>query len=333
MLMQLKNKYKAKYNINFSIRLAFAVCLSIILSSVSISFSSGSADQSAKIDTFRPVLEALNHEGVDTNTAINLLINTKAQFNEKYVKFNVTGYLKKANYSSHYNDRSVKKSKSFLDDNVDLLQAAEDRFGVPKEVITSVLWVETRHGGYLGNHHIPTVFFSTAMSDQEENVEKNLTVLREFPGADTLNVDSLVIVIRARAAKKSKWALGELVALCTIYEANPDLVKNLKGSWAGAFGMSQFLPTSYLNWAVDGNDDGEIDLFDKEDAVHSVANYLKTNGWGDDEESQKKAVYHYNNSTAYVNAILTLADKITIKPESETLESELNSLDKMLEKN
>lgn len=330
MLMQLKDKYKAKYNINFSIRLAVAVCSLIILSSVSISFSSSNNKDAKRIKAFRPVIDSLVSQGVDSASIINLLTNTRADFNDKYVKVNVTGYLKKADYSSHYNKRSVKKSKTFLEDNLDILQAAEDKYDVPKEVITSVLWVETRHGGYLGNHHIPTVFFSTAMAAQEDNVKTNIKVLKEFPGADTLNIDSLENVIRARAEKKSKWAMGELASLCIIYVTNPEVVENLKGSWAGAFGISQFLPSSYLKWAVDGNDDGEIDLFDKEDAVHSVANYLKTNGWGEDEESQKKAVFHYNNSTAYVNAILTLADKITVKKPA-TLDSEMKLLDKLLE--
>jgi membrane-bound lytic murein transglycosylase B len=49
---------------------------------------------------------------------------------------------------------------------------------------------------------------------------------------------------------------------------------DINGSWAGAFGIPQFLPSSFLKFAVDGNGDGVIDLFDMEDAIYSVGNYL-----------------------------------------------------------
>ena len=73
--------------------------------------------------------------------------------------------------------------------------------------------------------------------------------------------------------------------------------------------MSQFLPSSYLSWAVDGDSNGAIDLNDIDDAMYSVANYLKCNGWGKTTSQQRAAVYHYNNSNAYVDAVLTLAQK------------------------
>ncbi|MFW5663030.1 MAG: lytic transglycosylase domain-containing protein, partial [Bacteroidota bacterium] len=87
-------------------------------------------------------------------------------------------------------------------------------------------------------------------------------------------------------------------------------IMNLEGSWAGAFGISQFLPSSYINWAVDGDDNGIIDLFTLEDAVFSVGNYLKVNGWDDEENSRRDAVFHYNNSSAYVNAVFSLASML-----------------------
>jgi membrane-bound lytic murein transglycosylase B len=82
----------------------------------------------------------------------------------------------------------------------------------------------------------------------------------------------------------------------------------LKGSWAGAFGLSQFLPSSFLRLALDGNGDGNIDLFSLPDAAHSVGNYLKGHGWTSSPEAQHKAVFGYNNSTKYVEAVLTLAE-------------------------
>ena len=88
---------------------------------------------------------------------------------------------------------------------------------------------------------------------------------------------------------------------------------DLKGSWAGAFGICQFLPSSYLNWAVDGNDDGNINLYEMDDAIFSVANYLINHGWSEQPEDQKKAVFTYNNSSDYVDAVIQLAAKLKIE--------------------
>ena len=277
-----------------------------------LSFNSSNDLQSieSKYEFFSPIIEKLYEEGVDSSFIKNFIEHSSVRFDEKYVKINVTGYLTKPDYSKHYNARSVKKSKKFLSEYISILEEAEKKFGVQKEVITSVLWVETRHGGYLGNNHIPTVFISTAMADQEEFIEMNTEIFKETFSEDSEKRQEYEDKVIARAKRKSNWALKELVALSKIYsERNVDIY-NIKGSWAGAFGMSQFLPSSFLNWAVDGDGDGEIDLFTHHDAIYSVANYLKTNGWGKTEKQQRAAVYHYNHSNDYVDAVLKLADLI-----------------------
>jgi membrane-bound lytic murein transglycosylase B len=61
---------------------------------------------------------------------------------------------------------------------------------------------------------------------------------------------------------------------------------------------------------VDGDADRTIDLYSLVDAGHSIANYLRKNGWTASRSKQRKAVHHYNNSDAYVNAVFTLAEKV-----------------------
>ncbi|HPU23830.1 MAG TPA: lytic transglycosylase domain-containing protein, partial [Candidatus Kapabacteria bacterium] len=85
-------------------------------------------------------------------------------------------------------------------------------------------------------------------------------------------------------------------------------IGDIYGSWAGAFGIPQFLPSSYVKYAIDGNNDGVVDLFNLSDAVFSVANYLKSHGWGEMLSEQRKAIFAYNNSTAYVDAVMKLAE-------------------------
>jgi membrane-bound lytic murein transglycosylase B len=152
-------------------------------------------------------------------------------------------------------------------------------------------------------------------------MDMNIKNLRnQFKGSkeDLLELEEKIY---ARSNKKAEWALDQIIALEKI-DANLHLeALELKGSWAGAFGISQFIPTSYLSWAVDGNGDGVVNLFNLPDAVFSVANYLKSNGWGNADNEQRNAVFHYNNSSAYVDAVLKLASLIKpVEVEHEVIE-------------
>jgi membrane-bound lytic murein transglycosylase B len=76
--------------------------------------------------------------------------------------------------------------------------------------------------------------------------------------------------------------------------------------------MPQFIPSSYWEYAVDGNGDGRADLFDAADAVFSVGNYLRRFGWRDDlsEDKQRAVVRRYNNSELYAATVLTAATRL-----------------------
>lgn len=289
----------------------------LILGFFSLGFIAPLSNSLISVDTntdkekfFAPVISQLLIRGV-SNDFIKLVLNdSRVSFNPKIVKINVLGQSTKADYTKTYNDKAVEKSKQFLADNIEVLTKVEEKYGVPKEVITSLLWIETKHGTYTGSNQIVSVFFSAAMANQKEYLDQNIQNLKDaFQGTDEELIEQ-INKVKNRSNKKTEWALNELVALEKLSKISPTPVLELQGSWAGAFGWSQFLPSSYISWAVDGDNDGKIDLFNKIDAIYSVANYLKTNGWKDTEEAKKAAVFHYNNSTEYVNAVLTLAEKI-----------------------
>lgn len=262
------------------------------------------------LEAFRPVVNRLYENGVDSGFVFKLLSHPDTEFDESFVKINVVGYGKPASYAKHYNAYSVKKSKEFYKEYYEVLDSAEKKYGVPKNVITSILWIETRHGGYLGNSHVPSVYLSTALACQPEYFSMNLGRIYESRHYRKSREEEMREKILARSIKKSEWAFGQLLALEELNEVSPVDVMELRGSWAGAFGISQFLPSSYMSWAVDGDGDNIVNLFEYHDAIFSVANYLKTNGWGPTDKEQKSAVFHYNNSTAYVNAVLKLAELI-----------------------
>ena len=295
--------------LNHPVSMVLLLVLVVTFSCTKISYSSYSPSiPSDKAQRFQPVIDVLLSKGVDSHFVFSLVAAERTVFNEKYVKINVTGYLTSTDYTQFYNDQSIDKTKLFLDKYKEPLEKAEQKYGVPKEVIASVLWIETRHGSYLGNNHIPSVYLSTALTSQNEFVELNIIEMdSKFKGTQKER-NALVEKIKARSKKKSAWAIGEIIALEKIQKRFPIPIDSIYGSWAGAFGISQFLPSSYKAWAVDGNGDNIVNLFDYDDAIHSVGNYLKSNGWGDSEEARRKAVYHYNNSRAYVDAVLTLAE-------------------------
>lgn len=281
----------------------------MILSFSHISYSSFRLmPETEKIVFFKPVLDKLIEKGVDSAYIYSLVTDKNTTFNEKYVKINVTGYLKKADYSFAVDSKAIEATKSFIQDNKEILENSERQTNVSYYVTAAILWIETRHGGYLGNHNLPSVFFSTAMSNQDKFVKMNIEEMEKSMSGGCEDLSEYKEKIRARAKKKSEWALNELMSMQRAAKTLPYSFSDVKGSWAGAFGISQFLPSSYANWAIDGNNDGKIDLFDKCDAIFSTANYLKSNGWGASKEAQRKAVYHYNNSSAYVDAVLELAE-------------------------
>ena len=98
------------------------------------------------------------------------------------------------------------------------------------------------------------------------------------------------------------------VRLCKLWGMDPFA---MKGSWAGAFGIPQFMPSSYATFAVDDNGDGKIDLYDYPDAFASIANYLRRVGWKTgNEKKMRRAVYSYNHEKAYVNAVFSYAERM-----------------------
>ena len=85
--------------------------------------------------------------------------------------------------------------------------------------------------------------------------------------------------------------------------------RKVYGSYAGAMGIAQFIPSSILQLAKDGNKDGRVDLYNHTDAIASIANYLKHYGWhpGIDGKKAYKVLYHYNHSSYYVDTLLMVA--------------------------
>lgn len=182
------------------------------------------------------------------------------------------------------------------------LNRAFRRYGVDPQVIVAILLIETSFGRYTGSHHLLSIFVSTYLEAYD---------LRQSEAYTDFDDKT-----RARIERKMNWARAELLSLLKIAKLHPRLgVLDLEGSYAGAFGKSQFLPSSYLNYAVRARDELSPNLFFEPDAIHSIANYLKEHGyrrsWNSPDSA--KAIYAYNNSQVYVNVVQRIASKLAGK--------------------
>lgn len=199
---------------------------------------------------------------------------------------------KKADYSHFLKAENVEKGRRFLAARSSLLTQAENIYGVPKEIIVAIMTVESDLGNKTGNYPVFNVFSSLAVMDSPEVISK-------------LSLDTRLM---GRLQKKADWGRTELKAFLTYCRQNRLDPLSIKGSWAGAFGYSQFLPSSILRSGADGNRDGCVDLFCFEDAVFSIGNYLQKAGLRkNNRASWSRAIHAYNHSDPYVETVLTLA--------------------------
>jgi membrane-bound lytic murein transglycosylase B len=198
------------------------------------------------------------------------------------------------------------KAKKFLVRYIDTFRRAYSSFGVEPEIIASILLIETKFGEYTGKNLVIERLSRAASVAEPSNVEKNWQELRRSREFYTL------AQVKERALKVQSIFLPEIVALFKISDRNKIDIFAIKGSVAGAFGMSQFLPSSYLRFGVDGNRDGRVSLFQPEDAIFSVAKYFSSSGWrrGISEEEMRKAIWLYNKSDAYIDTVLHLRSRL-----------------------
>lgn len=207
------------------------------------------------------------------------------------------------NYDQFSEPSQIQNAKNYIETFKKDMVAAEQGYGVSRRIITAILLVETRLGTYLGTRSVFNTLSTMAAltdSDVRQKFWKDLT------GTTNYTKDEY----EAKAQKKSEWAYQELKALLQYTEREKISPTEIVGSYAGAMGICQFMPSNALTLARDGNNDGQVDLFNHADAIMSVASYLNNYGWypGIDQKGAYDVVYQYNHSEYYVNAVLKIAD-------------------------
>lgn len=255
--------------------------------------AAGWAANNAPPAAFAALQASLVRSGFDQDYIQKLFNDPRAEFLPNVVtKIAYQRKEKRADYSHFLTSANVEKGRRFLAAQNKLLTQAETAFGVPKEIIVAIMTVESDLGNKTGNYPVFNVFSSLAVMDTPEVISRL----------------SLNPALMSRLQKKAAWGRSELAAFLTYCRQNRLDPLSIKGSWAGAFGYSQFLPSSILRSGADGNRDGRVDLFTHEDAIFSIGNYLHKAGLRQNNRaSWSRAIYAYNNSEPYVETVLTLA--------------------------
>lgn len=194
----------------------------------------------------------------------------------------------------------LKRAHRFLQSRREILDKLERDYGVPARLIVAVFLVETNLGAYRGRSRIAQVLASMAATDRLDYISPHLPPHLAEP--------SQVSRLKERLLMKAQWAFGELAALLRFAKGNKLDPVAIRGSIFGAFGLCQFLPSSAELYGVDYNGDGKVDLFDEEEALASMANYLRSHGWTEemDQKARFQALLAYNPSRPYAETVLAI---------------------------
>jgi membrane-bound lytic murein transglycosylase B len=142
-------------------------------------------------------------------------------------------------------DRRVSDGRTKFAEHKAFLDRTSAQYGMPPEILVAIWGMETNYG----------------------------TILGHFPVLESL-------ATLGYQGRRTKFGRQQLLAALEILESGDVTLENFQGSWAGAMGQTQFIPTTFLGYAVDATGDGKRDIWtNSDDALGSTANYLKVSGW------------------------------------------------------
>ena len=217
--------------------------LFFILFSINYSF----ADISREFEDWKKSFKQLAIKNdISEETFDKVMTNTKFLSDViKYDRYQPEFYEDTKTYISKRTSlKKVSLGKKFYEKNSKLIDLVEDKFDIETELLLALMGIETNFGTYVGKMDI-------------------------LSSLATLSFDK----------RRSEFFTNELLILLRLIEKKQIDYETLYGSWAGAFGFFQFMPSTMKNYAIDHDGNGYIDLKNNNDAYASASNYLKQIGW------------------------------------------------------
>ena len=257
-------------------RIKYIVILSALIINVhpSLASSNQEREKSLLID------ELIQEHGFDEQYVLNIFNNTK------YLPELIESISKPAERTKtwpEYRNIFVTKKRIaagvlFAKQHEEIIDRAAREMGVPRKILLGILGVETYFGRIQGSYKVMDSLYTLATG---------------YP-------------------PRAKFFRSELINLFYLSREENLPILEIKGSYAGAMGASQFISSSYRNYAVDGNADGKIDLFNSwDDVLISIGNYLKQNGWDSSEEIYSR--YPTNKLLSSIVASKTIKPTSTVQ--------------------
>ena len=297
--------HQTRVNLRFRILLYVAFLTALVLSPCRVF-----ADWS-------PVIDRLVTDGFDEATVRTLFSRPEVTFepspmSSKLIELIENGARVSSDnprdvYECYLKENVIAQAHAYLQENTELLENAKNKYCVPKEIIVSILLVETHLGDSVGAKRAFNTLASMALSTDLEIIRPYLPKKLIHPK----NEDFARTICR----QKADWAYTEHKALLLYsYQSGFDPLTFLSSIY-GAIGLCQFLPSNILPYGVDADHDGRIDLFTKADALYSIGNYLREHGWKCtmDKGSERQVILRYNKSSTYANTVLAVAQKLKNK--------------------
>ena len=252
--------------------------LIFIILSIAPSFADNNSDFLVWKEKFKKV--ALQND-ISEKTFDKVMANVKFLPNViKYDRYQPEFYEDTKTYvTKRTSSKKVSKGLNFYKKNSNLINTIEDQYNINKELLLALMGIETNFGTYVGKMDI-------------------------LSSLSTLSFDK----------RRSEFFSNELIILLKLIENNQIDYKTLYGSWAGAFGYFQFMPSTMKNFAIDYDKNSYIDLKNNNDAYASAANYLNEIGWKDDQPCFYKINLSSNVPKKYLNvSAKKLHDKKKLK--------------------
>ena len=220
----------------------------IILSVIAINFHSVQASTNQEAEKSLLIDELIQEHGFDEQYVLNIFENMK--FLPELIE-SISRPAERTKTWPEYRkifvtNKRIAAGVLFAKQHEEIINRAASEMGIPKKILLGILGVETSFGRIQGNYKV---------------VDSLYTLATGYP-------------------PRSKFFRSELINLFYLCREEGFSILDIKGSYAGAMGAPQFISSSYRNYAVDGNADGKVDLFNSwDDVLMSIGNYLKENGW------------------------------------------------------